>query len=476
VPGPHDTAAEAKDLRLFPKGERLSGHQARSEVGHRHGRSVIAGKETMSGVANRLAARLPGGRRNVDKGAPEPTGGAIEDRIMTALRAVEDPELHASIVELGMVRSVAVDGGRAEILVALTVAGCPMRGEIDRRITEAVQPLDGLTSVHVQQTVMSPGELSELRGRLGRATPDHAGVQGGAGGPGSTQGGGAADRSSQPGRPAPLGHEEGRANRFSDPASTTRVIGITSGKGGVGKSSITVNLAVTLAGLGHRVGLLDADVYGFSVPAMVGLGGQPSVGNGRIVPPEAFGVRVISVGFFVAEDQPVMWRGPMLHKALEQFLVDVEGGDLDYLLVDMPPGTGDVALSMSQYLPASEVYVVTTPQPAARRVAQRTAYMARKIHLPLRGVIENMSWFEAPDGSRYELFGQGGGEALADELGVPLLGKVPLVPALRQGGDDGVPVSVGDPTSPAALAFKELADTVVGLGRARVFRSELRIS
>ncbi len=265
-------------------------------------------------------------------------------------------------------------------------------------------------------------------------------------------------------------------NPFAGSASVTRVIAVSSGKGGVGKSSVTVNVAIALALAGHRVGLLDADVYGFSVPAMLGLSGDPAVVGGRVTPLTAFGLSVMSMGFFVGDDEPVIWRGPMLHKALEQFLVDVDWGNPDFLVVDMPPGTGDVALSMSQYLPASEVYVVTTPQPAARRVAQRSAYMARKMNLPLRGVIENMSWFTAPDGARYDIFGQGGGAQLADELGVPLLGQVPLVAAVREGGDAGLPVVVAAPSSEAAAAFGQVAERIVGLGRARVFRPELRIN
>jgi ATP-binding protein involved in chromosome partitioning len=243
----------------------------------------------------------------------------------------------------------------------------------------------------------------------------------------------------------------------------------------VGKSSVTVNVAIALARLGHRVGVLDADVYGFSVPRMLGLDETPVVIEDLMVPPVAHGVACISMGFFVGEDQPVIWRGPMLHKALEQFLADVYWGTLDYLLVDMPPGTGDVALSMSQYLPRSEVVVVTTPQPAAQRVAQRSAYMAKKVGLPLRGVVENMSWFTADDGKRYELFGAGGGRQLADDLGVPLLGQVPLVPALRQGGDVGLPVTVSEPGGEAAQAFEALAKRVEELGPTRVFRSELTV-
>ncbi|HTV11732.1 MAG TPA: Mrp/NBP35 family ATP-binding protein [Acidimicrobiales bacterium] len=276
--------------------------------------------------------------------------------------------------------------------------------------------------------------------------------------------------------PDPLGHELGRANPFATGASKARVIGVSSGKGGVGKSSVTANLAISLANSGYSVGVLDADVYGFSLPAMLGASGAPKMSEGSVLPVTAYGVRVMSMGFFVPDDEPVIWRGPMLHKALEQFLVDVDWGDADFLLVDMPPGTGDVALSMSQYLPTSEVYVVTTPQPAARRVAQRTAYMARKLNLPLRGVVENMSWFSSADGSRVEIFGSGGGSQLAKELGVPLLGQVPLVPALREGGDLGRPIVVADPSSEAAQAFAAIAQRVVDLGRARVARPELRVT
>jgi ATP-binding protein involved in chromosome partitioning len=236
-----------------------------------------------------------------------------------------------------------------------------------------------------------------------------------------------------------------------------------------------VNLAVALAKAGHSVGILDADVYGFSVPKMLGIDQDPVVIDDMIVPPVAYGVGCISIGFFVGDDQPVMWRGPMLHKALEQFLVDVYWGSPDFLVVDMPPGTGDVALSMAQYLPRSEIYVVTTPQAAAQRVAQRTAFMAKKVNLPLRGVIENMSWFTGDDGRRYELFGSGGGAALAADLGVPLLAQLPLVPALREGGDNGCPITVSEPDSEAAAGFDALAEAIVTRGPARIFRPELTI-
>jgi ATP-binding protein involved in chromosome partitioning len=259
-------------------------------------------------------------------------------------------------------------------------------------------------------------------------------------------------------------------------SAKTRVIGIASGKGGVGKSSVTVNLAVALAGKGHSVAVLDADVYGYSIPKMLGISGQPDQAGGRVVPPEAYGVKCMSVGFLVESDEtPVMWRGPMLHKILEEFLTRVDWGEPDYLLFDMPPGTGDVALSMNNYLPQAEMIIVTTPQPAAQRVAQRSASMAVKVNTPILGVIENMSWFSGDDGKRYALFGSGGGAELALKLGVPLIGQVPLVTALRQGGDVGTPVVVTDPTSEAARAFAEIAAWIEAKGPRRRFHPELTI-
>jgi ATP-binding protein involved in chromosome partitioning len=379
-----------------------------------------------------------------------------EEQVREALRPVVDPELHMSIVDLDMVKAVAVRGGHVAVTVALTVPGCPMQTEIRERVTNALAPMDGVDEVTIDLTVMTEAELNRVRDKMrtrqssaGQAHVGHGGQR--------------------------LGHEEGRPNPFQDPSSRTRILGISSGKGGVGKSSVSVNLAVALARQGLEVGILDADVYGFSVPKMLGIDHDPVVIDDMIVPPVAFEVKCISIGFFVDDDQPVMWRGPMLHKALEQFLVDVYWGDLDFLVVDMPPGTGDVALSMAQYLPRSEVYVVTTPQPAAQRVAQRTAYMAKKINLPLRGVIENMSWFTGEDGKRYELFGRGGGALLADDLGVPLLGQIPLVPALREGGDLGRPITVTDPAGDAAEAFAAVATEIVARGATRVFRPELTI-
>jgi len=381
-------------------------------------------------------------------------GPLTEAQVIEALRPVEDPELQMSIVELGMVKQVEIDGGNVTVQVALTVPGCPLRAEITERVTAGVLPLEGVAHVDVDMTIMTDDERAGVR----QLMEERRGGTGGEAVKGQR-----------------LGHEEGRVNPFMRPESRTRVLGISSGKGGVGKSSVTVNLAVALVRRGHAVGVLDADVYGFSIPKMLGVDHDPVVIDDMVVPPLAHGVKVVSIGFFVADDQPVMWRGPMLHKALEQFLVDVYWGDLDYLLVDMPPGTGDVALSMAQYLPRSEVFVVTTPQPAAQRVAQRTAYMARKVNLPLRGVIENMSWFTGDDGMRYEIFGQGGGTALAEDLGVPLLGQLPLVPALREGGDIGTPITVSDPDGEVAKAFAGMADAVEAMKPSRVFRPELQI-
>jgi len=399
-----------------------------------------------------------------------------EHQVIQALRPVADPELHVSIVDLGMIRGVDVRRGRVAVRVALTVAGCPMRGEITKRVREAVLGLKGVRDVEVELTVMTPDELQAVRAKMAAGGARAGDPEAWAGEPGkSSVGKSTAGNSGHSHQQPQLGHEAGRPNPFG-PTSRTRVIGVSSGKGGVGKSSVTVNVAVSLARAGHDVAVLDADVYGFSVPSMLGVDTEPSVSDLKMVPPEAHGVRCMSMGFFVDDEQPIVWRGPMLHKALEQFLVDVDWGDPEFLLVDMPPGTGDVALSMAQYLPTSEVYVVTTPQPAARRVAQRSAYMAKKLNLPLRGVIENMSWLTTPDGGRQHVFGDGGGHQLAEELGVPLLGQIPLDPAVRIGGDEGSPISATNPESEAARAFADIAAALVARGRARVFRSELTVS
>jgi len=388
-----------------------------------------------------------------------------ESQVTAAVAAVADPELRRPLGELGMVGSVQTRRKRAAVEVALPVAHYPQVEELEERIRLAVGSVPGVDEVSVTTVVMDEGPRARLRMLLrGEA------VEGG------TQH--AADDGHDHGHEhggSPLGHEEGRPNRFMLPRSKTRILGISSGKGGVGKSSVTVNLAVALARMGLDVGILDADVYGFSVPGMLGVTADPLIIGDLVVPPTANGVRCLSMGYFVPDDTPVIWRGPMLHKALEQFLVDAYWGEPDFLLIDMPPGTGDVTLSLGQYLTKTEVYVVTTPQPAAERVAQRSAYAARKLKLTVRGVVENMSWFTGDDGRRYTLFGAGGGQQLAGELGVPLLAQVPLVPALRQGGDDGVPVVVAEPAGEVAGVFDELARTIVDLGPARVYRQELTI-
>ncbi len=390
---------------------------------------------------------------------------SIDDaQVRTAAEAVTDPELARPLGELGMVRSVATRRRRAVVELAVPVAEYPQVDELTRRVQAAVEPVEGVAEVAVETGVMSEEERARLRLLLrGEPVDGHEGH--------GHEGHGHEGH----GHGAPLGHEEGRPNRFMLPRSKTRVVGISSGKGGVGKSSVTVNLAVALARAGYEVGLLDADVYGFSVPKMLGVSTAPLIIDDLMVPPTAHGVRCLSMGFFVPDETPVIWRGPMLHKALEQFLVDAYWGEPDFLLVDMPPGTGDVALSLGQYLSKAEIYVVTTPQPAAQRVAQRSAYAARKLKLAVRGVVENMSWFTGDDGTRYELFGSGGGESLAADLGVPLLGQVPLMPAVREGGDVGVPVVVADPDGEAARAFGALATALVDLGPARVYRQELSV-
>jgi ATP-binding protein involved in chromosome partitioning len=366
----------------------------------------------------------------------DPPAVPTEAEIVEAIRPVQDPELHRSIVDLGMLKEVVEADGAVRVLVALTTPGCPLKNEITNRVQAAVAALDGVKAVQVDFTAMTPEELAALRQQLN-------------GNPAATAG-------SQPAH----GHAQGRAIPFADPSSRTRVLLIASGKGGVGKSSVSTNLAVALARRNKKVAIVDADVWGFSIPRMLGISSDPVVIDSMLVPPEAHGVRVISMGFFAEEDQAVIWRGPMLHKALEQFLTDVFWDDPDFLLIDLPPGTGDVSLSISQFLPRAEVYVVTTPQPAAQRVAQRAAAMAEKVHLEVKGVIENMSWFTGDDGKRYEIFGSGGGRELAERLEVPLLGQVPLLNDLREGSDHGRPVVAADPDGEAGQAFAAIAEQI----------------
>ncbi len=354
------------------------------------------------------------------------TGMPTTDQVTDALRAVIDPELHKDIVELEMVRSIDLHGnGVVDVKVSLTTPGCPIRSHFQTGVAQAVGALGGVTAVNVSFDVLSETEKTALGHKLGRRTlPDGALAQ------------------------------------------VQNVICIGSGKGGVGKSSVTANLAAALAADGKQVGVLDADVWGYSQPRMLGLGAErPRVSAERkLIPVVAHdGIRVMSIGFFVEQDAAVVWRGPMLHKALAQFLEDVDWGELDYLLIDLPPGTGDVSMTLAQLLPQARFLIVTTPQPVAQRVARRSAEMAGKLKLEIAGVIENMSGFVTPGGERFQIFGEGGGALLAEELEIPLLAKVPLTMALREQSDAGVPVVLSDPDDPAAQALRHAARGLIAL-------------
>lgn len=355
--------------------------------------------------------------------------------VREALARVEDPELHRPITELDMVRGVVVDPGGVRVSIALTVPGCPLKAKIHEDVTAAVRSL-GVDHVFVDFTSMTDDQRATLRTKL---------------------------------------HGDGPAS-VPEAFSRSRVVAVSSGKGGVGKSSISTNLAVALARRGKRVAIIDADVYGFSIPRMIGIDRKPVVIDRMIIPPEAHGVTVISIGFFASENNPVIWRGPMLHKALTQFVTDVFWDNPDIVVIDMPPGTGDVSLTMAQFLPATEVVVVTTPQPAAQRVAQRAAYMARRVNLTVSGVIENMSWFTGRDGYRYEIFGSGGGQLLSQELGVPLLGQIPLMPELREGGDVGQPIVGSDPESEAARSIEKVAGSLLQMAPSRISLPVLNVT
>jgi ATP-binding protein involved in chromosome partitioning len=345
---------------------------------------------------------------------------ASRDEILKALESVIDPELHRSVIELDMVRDLEIDGPEVSLTIALTVAGCPLRASFQEQIDRALLPLPGVERVLLGFGVMSPEEKAALTAKLR---------------------GGVTERS----------------QGISVDAST-RVVAVASGKGGVGKSSLTVNLAAALASLGQRVGVLDADVYGYSIPRMLGIRQRPVAVDNMIVPPVRGPLKVISIGFFLDDNAPVMWRGPMLHRALEQFLSDVHWGELDWLVVDMPPGTGDVSISLGQLLPRAEVLVVTTPQKAAQEVAVRAAEMARKTNMRLLGVIENMSYLV---GSGEAIFGSGGGLELAGELGTSLVGQVPLDPALREAADRGEPIVDADPDGEASKAILAIAGAIL---------------
>jgi ATP-binding protein involved in chromosome partitioning len=348
------------------------------------------------------------------------------DQVTEALRAVIDPELRRSIVDLGMVRSIEVrESGKVEIVVSLTTAGCPIRSHFQQAVASNVAVLDGVTEVGVGFDVLSDQEKSHLQKALGRTG----------------------------------GLPEGAL------AQVKNVVCIASGKGGVGKSTMTANLAAALQVEGQSAGALDADVYGYSIPRMLGVDERPDVnGERKIIPPvSAAGIKVMSIGFFLENNAAVVWRGPMLHKAIQQFLEDVAWEELDYLLLDLPPGTGDVSMTLAQLLPQAKVVVVTTPQPAAQSVARRAADMAAKVDLEVLGVIENMSGFTTPDGQRFTIFGEGGGQQLADDLDVPLLGKVPLSEPLREHADSGLPLVLDEPDSPASVAIRQIARGIIAM-------------
>ena len=347
-----------------------------------------------------------------------------EDQVTEALRSVIDPELRRSIVELEMVRSIKIhDDGRVDVVVSLTTPGCPIRSQFEKAVVDNVGPIEGVTSVGVGFDVLSDSEKQGLQQKLGR----------------------------------PGGLPEGAL------AQVKNVICVASGKGGVGKSTMTANLAASLTAQGKKVGALDCDVYGYSIPRMLGVNSRPEVNAERKIMPleSASGVKVMSIGFFVEENAAVVWRGPMLHKAIQQFLEDVDWGELDYLLLDLPPGTGDVSMTLAQLLPQGKILVVTTPQPAAQTVAARAAEMAGKVDLEVVGVIENMSGFTSPDGQRFTIFGEGGGQELADTLAVPLLGKVPLEEALREHADSGDPLVTAEPDSAASIAIHQAARGII---------------
>jgi ATP-binding protein involved in chromosome partitioning len=354
-------------------------------------------------------------------------GMPTREQVTEALKSVIDPELRRSIVELDMVRSITVHDatGVVDVTVSLTTPGCPIRGHFQTAVAQSVGGLEGVTGVNVDFDVLSDQQKGALQQKLGRGS-------------------------------LPAGAL----------AQVSNVICVGSGKGGVGKSTLTANLAAALVAEGKTAGVLDADVWGYSQPRMLGIGAaKPKVSGERKIIPHASadGVKVMSIGFFLDEDAAVVWRGPMLHKALQQFLEDVDWGELDYLLVDLPPGTGDVSMTLAQLLPQAKFVIVTTPQPAAQKVARRAAEMATKVRLEIAGVVENMSGFTTPAGERFQLFGEGGGQLLADELDVPLLSKVPLTMPLREQADAGTPLVTADPDDPAAVAIRHTASGIIAL-------------
>src|ERR687892_108623 len=351
---------------------------------------------------------------------PMPT----QEQISEVLGQIQDPELHRGLNDLNMVRNIAIEDRRVSVLVALTIPGCPLKSFFQEVIpAKLIESYPDVAHVEVRLTSMTEEERAALVGGLRKETP------------------------------APFARSD----------SSTQVIAIGSGKGGVGKSTTTVNIAASLAKLGHSVGLLDADVWGFSIPRMLGIHERPTVVEDMIMPPEMFGVKVVSIGLFTTEDNPVVWRGPMLHKALQQFLTDVHWDEPEYLLVDLPPGTGDVSISIAQFLPGAAMVIVTTPQAVAEKVAQRAGFMAEKTGLRVAGVVENMSYFRGDDGKEYRIFGQGGGKSLAERLGVPLLGEIPIDPQVVSFADIGAPIVLQNPDSEVAQRLDETAKELVNL-------------
>jgi ATP-binding protein involved in chromosome partitioning len=351
---------------------------------------------------------------------------STEAEIRKALEVVIDPELHRSIVELDMVRSIEIGAnGVVDVTVSLTTPGCPIKGHFQTAVAEAAGALEGVTHCNVYFDVLDDTQKAALQQKLGRGSLPQGAL-----------------------------------------AQVANVLCIGSGKGGVGKSTLTANLAAALAGEGKKVGVLDADVWGYSIPRMYGLGSTrpPVSAERKILPLDAHGVKVMSIGFFLEEDAAVVWRGPMLHKALTQFLQDVDWGALDFLLIDLPPGTGDVSMTLAQLLPQAKFVIVTTPQATAQKVARRSAEMAHKVSLEIGGVIENMSGFTTPSGERFAIFGEGGGKELADELDVPLLGKVPLTMPLREHADSGTPLVIEDSGDPASQAIHQAARGLIAMG------------
>ncbi|MGH2452961.1 MAG: Mrp/NBP35 family ATP-binding protein [bacterium] len=362
-----------------------------------------------------------------------PSAVIAREQVLEALRDVQDPELHKSIVDLDMVRDVQIQDGTVSVEALLTIGACPLRETIVSSIEERLRVLPGVREVRVSLGEMTPEQRQALIGKL---------------------------RGGEVGAPA----RGARRSSFLTPESATRVIVIASGKGGVGKSTVTVNLAAAIQAAGRRVGIIDADVYGFSIPRMLGVGGQPTVIDQMIIPLERDGIRVMSIGFLLPdEDGAVIWRGPMLHKTLTTFIGEVHwGDDLEYLLIDLPPGTGDVSITLAQTLPQSHMVIVTTPQVAAVKVAQRAAKMAEKVNMEVVGIVENMAGYTpAPGAEPVYIFGRGGGLRLAEMLGVPLLGEVPLDPAVREGSDAGIPIVTSAPDSPAGRVFRQVAERLV---------------